>query len=43
MIVDLSSPASASVNNGISSEEFSIHYIKKDEIIGWFLSMVQEI
>lgn len=33
MIVDLSSPASASVNNGISSEEFSMHYIKVDEII----------
>lgn len=30
MIVDLSSPASASVNNGISSEEFSMHYIKVD-------------
>ena len=33
MIMDLSSPASASVNNGISSEEFSMHYIKVDEII----------
>lgn len=33
MIVDLSSPASASVNNGISSEEFSMPYIKVDEII----------
>lgn len=33
MIVDLSSPASASVNKGISSEEFSMHYIKVDEII----------
>ena len=33
LIVDLSSPQGASVNDGISSDEFSMHYIKLDQII----------
>lgn len=33
LIVDLSSPQGSSVNDGISSDEFSMHYIKLDQII----------
>ena len=33
LIVDLSSPSGSSVNDGISAEEFSMHYIKVDQII----------
>lgn len=33
LIVDLSSPLGSSVNDGISSDEFSMHYIKLDQII----------
>ena len=33
LIVDLSSPGGYSVNDGISADEFSMHYIKLDQII----------
>ena len=33
LIVDLSSPRGSSVNDGISADEFSMHYIKVDQII----------
>ena len=33
LIVDSSSPQGSSVNDGISSDEFSMHYIKLDQII----------
>ena len=33
LIVDLSSPAGSSVNNGINPEEFTLHYITVDQII----------
>ena len=33
LIIDLSSPRGASVNDGINAEEFSMHYIKVDQII----------
>ena len=33
LITDLSSPRGASVNDGINAEEFSMHYIKVDQII----------
>lgn len=33
LIVDLSSPQGSSVNDGISSDEFSMHYINLDQII----------
>ena len=33
LVVDLSSPQGASVNDGVSSDEFSMHYIKLDQII----------
>ena len=33
LIVDLSSPSGASVNDGISADEFTLHYITVDQII----------
>ena len=33
LIVDLSSPRGSSVNDGINSDEFSMHYVKLDQII----------
>ena len=33
MIVDLSSPGGASVNDGINAHEFTLHYITVDQII----------
>ena len=33
LIVDLSSPLGASVNDGISADEFTLHYITVDQII----------
>ena len=33
LIVDLSSPSGASVNDGINAEDFSMHYITVDQII----------
>ena len=32
--MDLSSPSGASVNDGISTDEFTLHYITVDQIIG---------
>ena len=34
LIVDLSSPTGASVNDGINAEDFALQYIKLDQIIG---------
>ena len=33
MILDLSSPAGLSVNDGIDPAEFSLHYIKIDDVV----------
>ena len=33
LIVDLSSPGGASVNDGIDSDEFTLHYISVDQVI----------
>ena len=33
LIVDLSSPSGASVHDGISADEFTLHYITVDQII----------
>ena len=32
-IVDLSSPMGSSVNDGINPEDFTLHYIKVDQVI----------
>ena len=37
LIVDLSSPQGSSVNDGIDPDEFSMHYIKLDQIISMVL------
>ena len=41
LIVDLSSPGRASVNNGIDPHEFTLHYITVDQVIRLVSNLVQ--